>query len=145
MQFGHEVQAGGKTKLEVINVRDDNNFMSKSHQLQLNCQGIQEGYHVLVDLNIIQLCGLVCNILESQIHQFLQGFDLDITILPIRSIPGWVDLTAHHDPMSAFYYKKCHVLDKKGIPLFKKPRSPFTLALVMMVDLWEDFQMYLER
>ena len=31
VQFGCEVQAGGKTKLEVVNVRDDNNFMSESH------------------------------------------------------------------------------------------------------------------
>jgi hypothetical protein len=59
---------------------------------------------------------------------------LDINTLPIRNIPGWVDLTAHHDPMSAFYYDEYHVPDKKGILVFKKPRLPFTLAVVMMAD-----------
>jgi len=87
----------------------------------------------------------VCNILEPRVRQFLQGFALDIKTLPIRNIPGWVDLTAHRDPTSAFYYKECHAPDKKGIPVFKKPRLPFTLALVMMADQWEDFQTYLEH
>ena len=54
-------------------------------------------------------------------------------------------LTAHRDPTLAFYYKECHVQDsKKGVVVFKKPRLPFTLALVMTVNQWEDFQMYLE-
>ena len=30
VQFGREVQAGGKTKLKIINVRDNNNFTSDS-------------------------------------------------------------------------------------------------------------------
>jgi hypothetical protein len=64
---------------------------------------------------------------------------LDIETLPIRNIPGWVDLTVHRDPELAFYYKECHAPDKKGILVFKKPRLPFTLALVMAVDQWEDF------
>jgi hypothetical protein len=87
----------------------------------------------------------VCNTLELRVRQFLQGFALDINTLPIRNIPGWVDLTAHRDPTSAFYYDECHAPDKKGILVFKKPRLPFTLALVMTVDHWEDFQMYLEH
>ena len=87
----------------------------------LNYQGIQEGCdHISVDLDIIQLCAPVRNILESRVCQFLQGFALDIKTLPIRSIPGWVDLTTHRDPTSAFYYKECHVPDKKGILVFKK-------------------------
>ena len=93
----------------------------------------------------MQLCALVHNILDSRVSQFLRGFALDIKTLPIRSIPGWVDLTAHRDPTSAFYYKECHVQDsKKGVVVFKKPRLPFTLALVMTANQWEDFQMYLE-
>jgi hypothetical protein len=47
--------------------------------------------------------------------------------------------------MSAFYYDECHVPDKKGILVFKQPRLPFTLAVVMTADQWEDFQMYLEH
>lgn len=31
VQFGREVQSGGKTKLEIIDVRDANNFSSGSH------------------------------------------------------------------------------------------------------------------
>lgn len=84
------------------------------------------------------------NSLEPRIRQFLQGFALDINTLPIRNIPGWVDLT-HRDPTSAFYFKDCHVPDKKGMPVFKKPRAPFTLALVMTADQWEDLQTYVEH
>jgi hypothetical protein len=47
--------------------------------------------------------------------------------------------------MSAFYCDECHTPDKKGILVFKKSRLPFTLAVVMMADQWEDFQMYLEH
>jgi len=87
----------------------------------------------------------VRNTLEPRVRQFLQGFALDIKTLPIRNIPGWVDLTTHRDPTSTFYYGECHVPDKKGILVFKKPRLPFTLALVVTVDQWEAFQTYLEH
>ena len=87
----------------------------------------------------------MCNTLEPRVRQFLQGFALDINTLSIRNIPGWVDLTAHRDRTSAFYYEECHVPDKKGIFVFKKPRLPFTLALVMTANMWEDFLTYLEH
>jgi hypothetical protein len=35
VQFGREVQAGGKTKLEIINVREANNFMSSGQITQI--------------------------------------------------------------------------------------------------------------
>ena len=85
------------------------------------------------------------NTLEPHVGQYLQGFALDISTLPIRNILGWVDLTTHRDPTSAFYYKECHAPDKKGIVVFKKPKLPFTLALVMTADQWEDFQTYVEH
>ena len=97
-----------------------------------------------MDSDITQLCALVRNTLEPRVCQFLQGFALDMNTLPIRNIPGWVDLTAHRDPTTAFFYNECHVPDKKAILVFKKPRLPFTLALVMTSNQWEEFQTYVE-
>ncbi|KAJ7750708.1 hypothetical protein DFH07DRAFT_961305 [Mycena maculata] len=88
---------------------------------------------------------LIASVVETmrpKLASATKGFEFGWHLLKVREVAGWVDLS-EENPHQPYFYERCLVnpsskAKDKG-RVFKKPRSPFILALVIGSDQWDNY------
>ncbi|KAJ7775967.1 hypothetical protein DFH07DRAFT_983119 [Mycena maculata] len=88
---------------------------------------------------------LIASVVETmrpKLASAMKGFEFGLHLPKVREVAGWVDLSEEnqHQP---YFYERCLVnpsskAKDKG-RVFKKPRSPFILAIVIGSDQWDNY------
>ncbi|KAJ7214557.1 hypothetical protein GGX14DRAFT_392581 [Mycena pura] len=91
------------------------------------------------------LIGRVIETMKPKLMAVTRGYPFDYNRLIIREVAGWIDL-AGESPDHPYFYDRCLVnpsikAKDKG-RVFKKPKNPFILALVIDSEQWEKYLDY---
>ncbi|KAJ7762974.1 hypothetical protein B0H16DRAFT_504230 [Mycena metata] len=110
-------------------------------------QNLSEGKSIPANSTPPYIIHVVMSIMKPLLANTTEGFKFNWTHLVVRDVHSWTNL-AQEDKNHPYYYDRCLVTpstkSKDRTKVFKRPKNPFFVALVIPFDQWDQYLTYAE-